>query len=100
MFGYANLFLWLLLSQFLVHETTQSIPGGYWGSIKSKLMSGLLVNGKRGHSAPAFAHMPCCMLVLSLTFSSSSELTLCSPHDEIFTFTSLSLLYTLSEILH
>jgi hypothetical protein len=35
------------------------------------------------------------MLLLSLTFSSSSELTLCSPHDDIFTF--ISLLYMFSE---
>jgi hypothetical protein len=32
--------------------------------------------------------MSCCMLLLSLTFSSSSELTLCSPSDKIFTFIS------------
>jgi hypothetical protein len=61
-------------------------------------MPGLPVNGEHGYSAPDFAHMPCCMLLLSLTFSSSTELTLSSPDDEIFTFISLSLLHTLSEI--
>jgi hypothetical protein len=61
-------------------------------------MPGLPVNGKCGHSAPDFAHMPCCTLLLSLTFSSSSQLTLYSSHADIFALISLSLLYALSEI--
>jgi hypothetical protein len=52
----------------------------------------------RGHSAPDFVHMPCCMLLLSLTFPSSSQLTFCSPLDENFAYISLSLQYTLSGI--
>jgi hypothetical protein len=68
---------------------------GLLGSSELTFIPGLPVNGKRGRSAPDFAHMPCCMLLLSLTFSSSLELTLYS-HDEIFTFISLSLLYSFS----
>jgi hypothetical protein len=36
------------------------------------------------------------MLLSSLTFCASSELTLCSPPDKIFRFILLSLLYSLS----
>jgi hypothetical protein len=38
------------------------------------------------------------MPLSSLTFSFSSQLTLCSPHDETFTYISLSLQYTPSGI--
>jgi hypothetical protein len=48
---------------------------GLLGSCKSTFMPGLPVNVKCGHLAPDFAHKPCCKLLLSLTFSSSSELT-------------------------
>jgi hypothetical protein len=65
---------------------------------KSTFMLSLPVNGKHGHSASDFVRMPCCLLLLSLTFSSSADLTLCSPNDEIFTFISLSLLYMVSKI--
>jgi hypothetical protein len=61
-------------------------------------MPGLPVNGKHGRSASDFDHMPCCMLLLSLIFSVSSERTLYSQIDEVFTFISLSLLYSLAEI--
>jgi hypothetical protein len=63
----------------------QNNPKYSRGSSKSTSMPGLPVNGKCGHSAPDFAYMSWCMLQLSLTFSSSSELTLCSPRDEICT---------------
>jgi hypothetical protein len=66
-------------------------------SPESTFMPGLQVNGKHDHSAPDFVHKPCCLLLLSLTFSSSSELTLCSSHHTIFTFISLSLLFTLQK---
>jgi hypothetical protein len=69
---------------------------GLLGSSKSTFMPGLPVNGKHDRSAPNFAYMPCCMLLFSLAYSSSSELTLCSIHDGIFPFISLSLLYTIS----
>jgi hypothetical protein len=55
------------------------------GSSKSTLMPRLPVNGKLGRSAPEFVHTLGYMLLLSLTFSGSSELTLCSPPNEIFT---------------
>jgi hypothetical protein len=63
-----------------------------WGAVSNERSAVL------GCLAPNFAHVPCCMLLLSLTFSSSSEMTLCSPHGQIFTFVSLSLLCLLSEI--
>jgi hypothetical protein len=62
------------------------------GSSKSTFMPCLPVNGKCGHSAPGFANLPCCMVLLSLTFFFSlTEVTLCSPHDDIYTLISLSL---------
>jgi hypothetical protein len=70
---------------------------GLWGFSKSTFMLRMPVNGKYGHSAPDFAHMPYWRL-LSLTFSYSSQLTLCVQHDKILTFISLSLLYTLAEM--
>jgi hypothetical protein len=96
-FGHTDLFFWLLLPQFLAYKTTQNDPGGYWGLLTT-FMLGLPVNGKCGRSAPDFTHMSCCMLLLSLTFSSSSKLMLHSPYDEILTFISMSLLYSQSEI--
>jgi hypothetical protein len=39
------------------------------GSSKPTFMPGMPVNGKCGHLAPDFAHLQCCMLLLSLTFS-------------------------------
>jgi hypothetical protein len=71
---------------------------GLLGPSESTFLPGLPVNEKCGQSAPEFAHTSGHMLLLSLTFSASSELTLCSPPDELFTFISLSLLYSLSEI--
>jgi hypothetical protein len=47
-------------------------------------------NRKHGCSLPDFAHMPCCILQLSLLFYSSSEPTLCSPHDEMNEYNSPS----------
>jgi hypothetical protein len=66
-------------------QNNSEYPKGLLGSSKSTFLPGLPVNGKRGHSEPDFAHMQCYMLLLSLTFS-SSELTLCCPHDEIMPY--------------
>jgi hypothetical protein len=71
---------------------------GLLGTSELVFMPCLTVNATRDHSPPDFVHMPCCMPLLSLTFPSSSQLTLCSPHDEVFTYISLSLPYTLSRI--
>jgi hypothetical protein len=89
MFWHTNLFLWLLLPQF-------------WCTNQLSILQGvnvvLPVNEKYSHATPDFDHMQCCMQLLSLTFSFSSELTLCSPYEKIFIFISLSLLCSLSEI--
>jgi hypothetical protein len=90
---WTNLFLSLSIIS-AIYGTHKKIPGGHWGSSISTLMSGFPVNGKCRCSAPDFVHMPSCMLLLSLSFSPSSELTTYSPNDKIFTFISLSLLYT------
>jgi hypothetical protein len=71
-------------------QSSLKYSGGLQGLSKTTFMPGLPVNGKHDCSAPDFAHMPC--------FTVISELTLCSPHDEMFTFISLSLPYMLSEV--
>jgi hypothetical protein len=90
MFSKKNLGI-LFVSKISGIKNNSKYSRGLLESSKSTFMPGLPVNGKHGHSAPDFVYMPCCMLLLSLTFSSSSELTLRSPHDKIFTFISLSL---------
>jgi hypothetical protein len=97
MFGHNNVSL-AITSAISGVQNNSKYSRGLLGSSKSTFMPGLPVNGKRGHSAPNFAYMPGCMLLFSLTFSSSSELMLCSIHDGILTFISLLLLYMLSEI--
>jgi hypothetical protein len=62
---------------------------GLQGSSKSTFMPGLPANGKCRHSAPEFAYTSRCMLLLSVTFSASSELTLCSTFKEMFIFISV-----------
>jgi hypothetical protein len=84
---YTYCFVFLAITSAIVQNSKYS--RGLLGSAKSILMPGLPENGKRGLSAPEFAHIPCCMLLLSLTFSSSSELTFCLPQDKIFIHISL-----------
>jgi hypothetical protein len=67
---------------------------GLLGPSKSTFMPGLPVNG-RGHSAPEFVHTSGCMLLLLLTFSASSELTLCSPPENFHIYFTINTIFTL-----
>jgi hypothetical protein len=82
----------------LLHHTATLIGWEIFGTSELAFMPCLTINATRGLSATDFVHTPCCMPLLSLTCSSSSRLTLCSPHEEVFTYISLSLPYTVSGI--
>jgi hypothetical protein len=82
----------------LLHHTATLIGWELFGASELAFMPCLTIKATCGLSATDFVHTPCCMPLLSLRFSSSSQLTLCSPHEEVFTYISLSIQCTFSGI--